>query len=315
MPTQEKTRSLVEAAVLAALTVILLLPTIYLPLLGMLTLFVWPVPITILGVRHGFRLSLLAMITAGFIAGILTHPITAGTMVIWLGFLGLALGYCFHKRYGAFKCLAIGSMTVLASTLLLFLISLLVFGVNPFTQWQNIFTESSAGVLEFYRSIGVAESQLAEMEAIYGEMIERFRYLLPATLLMGSVFTAFLNFSVASMVMKKLKQPVADLPPFTLWRFPRNLVWGYVVGIAFLFGGIYYDVSLLLEIGENIQLIFSFIFGLAGLAVVQYLLQRYGVPKFFRAIAAFFILINPLFFQLAAFLGILDIFFDFRKLG
>ena len=34
---------------LAALTAILLLPTIYLPLLGMITLFIWPVPITVLG--------------------------------------------------------------------------------------------------------------------------------------------------------------------------------------------------------------------------------------------------------------------------
>lgn len=299
---------------LAALTVVLLLPAIYLPVLGMLTLFIWPVPITVLGVRHGLRVSFLAMITAGLIASLLTHPLTAGSMVVWLGFLGLTLGYCFRHRYPPITTLGLGTLTVLASTMVLFLLSLVVFGVNPFTAWQEVFAESSGQVLEFYRQMGISGQQLAQMEELYSDMVEMFRYLLPATLLMGSVFAAFINFTVARLVMAKLGQPVPGLPSFDRWQFPRNMVWGYLAGILSHYGGNYYGISLLVEIGINVYVIFNLLFAVAGLAVVHYFLQQYRVHRILRVLATIFIVLNPVLFQLSSLLGIFDVVFNFRKI-
>jgi uncharacterized protein YybS (DUF2232 family) len=311
---KEKTRSMVEAAMLAALTVILLLPTIYLPLLGMITLFIWPVPITVLGVRHGLKSSILAMVTAAFITSILTHPLTVGSLVIWLGFLGIALGYCFREKWPPAKTLGVGTLTVLASTLLLFLLTLLVFGVNPLTAGQTMLAESSSQALEIYRGLGLPEGQLDRMEEYYLEMVEMFRYLLPATLLLGSVFATFINFSVARLVLGKLGQEVPGLPPFATWQFPRNLLLGYLVGILFVLGGNYYGQSLLLEIGLNIQVIFNLVLALAGLTVVHHLLRRYSLPKTLIILASGIIILNPIFLQLVTLLGIIDIAFNLRRL-
>lgn len=310
----EKTKSMVEAAMLAALTVILLLPTIYLPLLGMITLFIWPVPITLLGVRHGLRTSVLAMLTAGLIVSILTHPITAGSLLLWLGLLGLALGYCFRRQWSPFRTLGVGTITVLISTLLLFLLSFFLLGVNPFSEGQLLMAESSAQVLEFYKGLGIAPEQLDKMQEQYQQMVEMFRYLLPATLLLGSVATAFINFSVARVVLGKLGQKVPGFPPFHTWRFPRSLLWGYLAGIVLVLAGDYYGEDLLLEIGMNIQVIFNLILLLAGLTVVHNLLRRYRLHTALLVVATFILLFNPFFSSLLSLLGIIDIVFNLRRL-
>lgn len=314
MTQKEKTRSLVEAAMLAALTVVLLLPTIYLPLLGTLTLFIWPVPITVLGVRHGLKSSVLAMVTAALITSILSHPLTVGSLVIWLGFLGIALGYCFREKWPPAKTLGTGTLTVLASTLLLFLLTLLIFGVNPLTEGQALLAESGTQALEFYRGLGIPEGQLKQMEDYYLEMVEMFRYLLPATLLLGNIFATFINFSVARLILEKLGEDVPGLPPFATWQFPRNLLAGYLVGILFVVAGNYYGHNLLLEIGLNIQVIFNLVLALAGLSVVHYLLGRYRLPRALIILASGIIILNPIFLQLVTFLGIVDIAFNLRKL-
>jgi len=311
---KEKTRSLVEAAMLAALTVVLLLPTIYLPLLGTLTLFIWPVPITVLGVRHGLKSSILAMVTAALIASILSHPLTVASLVIWLGFLGIALGFCFREKWPPVRTLGVGILTVLASTLLLFLLTLLVFGVNPLAEGQTMLAEAGSQALEFYRGLGIPAEQLEQMEKYYLQMVEMFRYLLPATLLLGSSFTTFINFSVARLVLGKLGEDVPGLPPFSTWQFPRNLLLGYLVGILFVMGGNYYGHNLLLEIGLNIQVIFNLVLALAGLSVVHYLLGRYRLPRTLIILASVIIILNPIFLQLVTFLGIVDIAFNLRKL-
>jgi len=299
---------------LAALTVILLLPTIYLPILGMITLFIWPVPITLLGVRHGLRTSVLAMLTAGLIVSILTHPVTAVSLLLWLGFLGLALGVCFRRHWSPLQTLGVGTITVLLSTLLLFLLSFFLLGVNPFSEGQLLMAESGAQVLEFYKGLGMAPEQLEQMQAQYQQVVEIFRYLLPATLLLGSVTTTFINFSVARAVLGKLGQKVPGFPPFHTWLFPRNLLWGYLVGILFVLAGNYYGQDLFLEIGMNIQVIFNLILILAGLSVVHHLLRRYRLPTALIVVATVLVLFNPLFSSLLSFLGIIDIVFNLRKL-
>ena len=57
-----RTRSLVEGGILSAMAIVFALISVYIPVLGMFVNLLWPVPIILLGVRHGFRWSFLCLI-------------------------------------------------------------------------------------------------------------------------------------------------------------------------------------------------------------------------------------------------------------
>lgn len=68
------TKALVEGALLAAINIVLSIMALYMPILGSFATLVWPVPIVILGIRHGLRTSILATAVAGIIVAILSGP-------------------------------------------------------------------------------------------------------------------------------------------------------------------------------------------------------------------------------------------------
>ena len=66
-----RTRSLVEGGILSAMAIVFALISVYIPVLGMFVNLVWPVPIVLLGVRHGFRWSFLCLAVSGVVMAIL----------------------------------------------------------------------------------------------------------------------------------------------------------------------------------------------------------------------------------------------------
>ena len=86
------TKSLVEGALLAAINIILSIMALYMPILGTFATLVWPVPIVILGIRHGLRTSILSTVVAGIFVAILSGPFQAVNIVISFGLIGIAMG-------------------------------------------------------------------------------------------------------------------------------------------------------------------------------------------------------------------------------
>ncbi|HHV19081.1 MAG TPA: DUF2232 domain-containing protein, partial [Thermoanaerobacterales bacterium] len=79
------TKSLVEGALLAAINIILSIMAIYMPILGTFATLIWPVPIVILGIRHGIKTSILSTVVAGIFVAILSGPFQAITIVVSFG--------------------------------------------------------------------------------------------------------------------------------------------------------------------------------------------------------------------------------------
>lgn len=314
MPPYGSTRSLVEAALLAALTVIFCLATIYLPLIGLFTGFFWPVPIVLLGVRHDLRLAALATLVAGLLVAILAGPLTALSMFLGLGVLGLVLGNALRRRVPPLRAVALGGISLLVSLLLLFTFSLLVMGINPLQSYLALYQESVDSVLGFYRSLGLKGAALAEMENTLNQTLSMMRYLVPMALVVGSGFLSFLNFLLARAVLARLGVSYPGFPPFATWRFPRSLAYGYIAGIAALLAGQYWKEELFTHIGLNLQAIFQLLLLVQGLAVAWHFLERSRVARPLRVTLVLLAFFTPLVGQMLFFLGLFDLFFDFRHL-
>ncbi|HHV58028.1 MAG TPA: YybS family protein [Firmicutes bacterium] len=314
MPHYGSTRSLVEAALLAALTVVFCLATIYLPVLGLVTGFFWPVPIVLLGVRHDLRLAVLATLVAGLLVAMLAGPLTALSMFLGLGILGLVLGSSMRRRVPPLRAVALGGITLLGSLLLLFAFSLLVMGVNPFQTYLALYQDSVGGVLSFYRSLGVSGENLAQMEKMLEQTLTMMRYLIPMALVVGSGFLSFVNFLLARAVLRRLGVAYPGFPPFATWRFPRSLAYGYIAGIAALVAGQYWKQEVFTHIGLNLQAIFQLLLLMEGLAVAWHFFEQGRVATPLRVLLVALALFTPLVGQLLFLLGLFDLFFDFRHL-
>ena len=93
----ERTRSLVEAGLLVAITVVISIFVLFVPVLGAIGSFVLPIPIAVLYIRHDFKLSLIASIVSALIVGITLGLETSLSFALF-AIIGLILGYCFKKK-------------------------------------------------------------------------------------------------------------------------------------------------------------------------------------------------------------------------
>ncbi len=89
---QHRITPMTESGLLAALTVVLALAAVYLPVIGMAAALIWPLPVLVLVVRHGVRWGLMAVVVSGVIMALLIEPMTALRLVLAFAPTGLMLG-------------------------------------------------------------------------------------------------------------------------------------------------------------------------------------------------------------------------------
>ena len=69
--------SMTESGLLAAITVVMALIGVYVPLLGTVAVLMWPLPILVLIVRHGLRWGVMAVVVSGVLTAALVEPVVS----------------------------------------------------------------------------------------------------------------------------------------------------------------------------------------------------------------------------------------------
>lgn len=311
---QNKVIPMVEGGVLAAVAIIFALISVYIPLIGAFVNLIWPVPIILLGVRHGYKWSIMATVVAGLLIAIMMHPLQAVSVVVGFGLIGIVLGHAFRADYSPGKALIYGSVASLVSKVAVLGISIVVMGINPLNFEAETLRSTIVQVIDFYRNMGMNEQDLSKMEESVQGMIDIIKIILPAGFVLASVADTWLNFWVAKIVLKKLGHTVKPFPPFKLWHMPRYVLWFFAIAVVMSYFGRTQELQLVYNIGMNLQVIVSIVLLIQGLALFYYLSDKYNLSRLTRGIILFLILTNGLFSQLVVFAGAFDMVFDYRKL-
>ncbi|MGB9812576.1 MAG: YybS family protein [Thermovenabulum sp.] len=311
---QNNTKAVVEGALLAAITIILSLLSLYIPILGTFASLVWPVPIILLGIRHGVKISLLATIVSGIIVAMLEGPLQAFTVVLGFGLIGIALGWAISKDFSAEKCLAVGTIASLVAKVLLILISLYIMGINPINEEIAALKESIEQVSKIYTSIGMNKDTVNAITQNFSQTVNLLSMAIPGVFVLASVVDAFLNYSVAKIVIARLGSRIRDFTPFWQWKLPTFTVFFFLIGVLLTFLEQYWPVGILKYIGMNLQLVFYFAFFIEGFSLLAYYFGKYNVSKPVRILTVLFIFFNPFFTQIIVWAGMFDILMNFRKL-
>jgi uncharacterized protein YybS (DUF2232 family) len=302
---------------MAALTAVLALIGLLVPPLMLITSLVWTIPIVVLIVRRDLKTGLMATIVAAFLVTLVVGPVRAFFLILQFGGLGLIYGYLFKAKVSSGNALLGGALVAAASTALTMGLSFLIMG-GSLANLEVTSRETAAAMIEAYRQAGVLDEMTnGEMtpEEMAEAMVQMMLVLLPGALVIGGVFSAFINFLLSRAVVKRLGLYSPYLPPFRRWQLPWYMVWGFIAGLGLWLLGDYLAVRWLAVVGQNILYVYLPIIFVIGLAVATYFYHRWTWPVFFKVmLLVVAVLYLPIAVMTLMMLGLLDTLFNYRKI-
>lgn len=311
---QTRVRPMVEGGVLSAVAIIFAIISAYLPIVGPFVNLIWPVPIILLGVRHGYKWSILATAVAGVLIAMLLHPLNAVSVVVGFGLIGIVLGYAIRAQYSPMKTVMWGTAASLVSKIAVLAISAVVLGMNPLTMQTDVLSKAVEQAVEMYRGFGMTEENLAQVAGNMQGLIDLLKIILPSGFALAAVVDTYLNFMIARIVLRKLGHYVEGFPPFKLWSLPRFIGYFFVLSLVGMYWGKSREIVMLYNIAANFQVLTSMFLFVQGLALFYYVADKYNLSRLTRGIILVLIFTNGFLSQGLIFAGGIDMAVDYRGL-
>ncbi|HZK57118.1 MAG TPA: YybS family protein [Clostridia bacterium] len=307
MRNYDERKAFVEAALIAAITTVFTISIVYIPILSASIMLV-PVPFIILAYRHGNRYSILSFVTFSLLIGILVELIYAGFLLLVFGPMILAMGHFIKKQKEPYAVIGIGTAISVLSMLIILQIASYIGNVN--------IVDEIALAME-----GIVNKQIDMLKNMNidalstDEILNYLLMIIPGVFVIQSMITAFGNYYIAVNILKRFDTGGAELPQFSNFKLPKNIVFGFVIIFILSYLTKYvkgiYHANLL----TNVTLLFVFIFFVQGMSVISHLIKRTKIPKTIRIFLLVVILfISPL-LTVVSFVGLLDAMVNIRNIG
>lgn len=291
-------------------TILMLIGIYYIPWIILL----YPVLFIILGVRHGIHYSIIGLIFSTFSVGLMTDIISGVLIFFIFTPLSISLSYTIRKRRSSYEVLIISTLIFLVS--ILFLISIMkdMTGISIINELEEFFTQTINYQVEILKDTGLSNYEVLRMKDILENALDYILLIMPSIVMIFSLITAYLNYLISTLLLRKLGYGIVSVPKFSKFKLPNNALLG--TGIMFL--GVFIIKSLKLFYYEtiliNMTVLTSFVFFIQGLSVIDYKLIGKKLGPILRIfIILLFIILLP-FGWIISFVGVLDVIMDFRKI-
>ncbi len=311
MNKENSTRVLVELVISTLVAVVLALISIYLPLLGMVTLILWPLPITYLYMKYNIKFALISFLVTGVILIILVGPFQAFSIMLLFGISSIVMGYCIKKSTPASVTILYMSITFFICIIALFYVLKIFMNVDLVGLLRQAMEMSIETAKNAYLEIGVPSEVIEEAIGVINP--DLVLMMIPGALVVVSAVFSYITYSIAGFLFKRFGYNLNRLRKFSEWYMTFNIAFGLilftVVGLILNANGI--------TIGENLYLnsmaVFHSMFKLVGLSSAAFFLRKKRMAKGLVFVILLVLLISPLSDGLEL-LGIFDYCFDIRKL-
>lgn len=304
-----KARSMAEASLLTGLSVVLYLAASFIPLVGFFLVFLSPIPLVILEMRHDLKTGIVALTVGTVLTMLITGPIPAISYALGFGILALALGRIIELRRSAIEILICGSIVSLICKLMLAVLLYAVTGLNPFA----LDVEGMNKIMDWALSLNGSNAEA--IKAQFETAITVIPLLVPTILIMTAVCDSFLCYWLSRKVVERVEHvALPALPPFNCWRFPTSCLGAYIAGmICSLLAAKYPQYGIFARVGLNVSLIVSYIFMIQGFSLCAWVLDRKGFDKRLRSVLLVIAFFIPILTQIALYIGIVDMCWNTRK--
>lgn len=305
---------LTEGAVLLAAYAVLILMTVYIPILGVVTSLFLSVPFILFGAKNTRMNSFVFFIGACFIS-IIVGSILAIPLTLSYGLTGLVIGHFVQEKKSRLS-------TFIAATLV-FLATIVAQYVGSIALFQfNFIKEMIASMKEMInRSISMMEElgkniDVTNYVALLRELLESFQVievLTPSLFVTTSMFAVFLIEVVSLPIVKRFGIKLSAWKPFRELTLPKSILWYYLITmLATLIvkptEGSYWYMAFM-----NISFILQLLMVIQGLSFIFYFCYQKGISKALPIFATILTFLMPLFLSIVRILGIIDLGFELRK--
>lgn len=306
------TKALVESGLMTALTVVLMLAAYYLPLLGYAAMFVWPLPIAMVYVRHGKKYSLMALVASGLVAGlILGDFIPAASMVLSFGIASIVLGYCVVHKKPAYYTIVLMGVSIFIGVLVMLKVYTAFLNQDLIAMTVDTFNQSIEAVKEMYASMNIPEE--AVNQALGAIDTSRLVMIMPIALAGSSLIMAFICYLIAGKLFKRFSIQLEPVKPFSEWYLPRGLVFTVTIIVLIAYIANYLKWNRGESYFTNAYLVFIYMFLLNGLCSLDYFLKSKGLPKVPRIIICVLVTFSGM-STILIFIGLIENALNLRKL-
>ncbi|MED3055622.1 YybS family protein [Bacillus thuringiensis] len=309
----KQTKFITEGAALLAIYVILLLISMYVPILGTVVTFALPLPFILLTIRYKLSNVLVIFVVALFVTVIVSQPMNL-VKTIMFGLIGIVLGYTYKTRKKPVEILIAGTLAYLIGFVLIYVASIKFFNIDIMKQMQSMFSESMVQSEKIVSAIGMPISK--EQKELLTQMNDILQLLFPSILVLVSVCFSWITVIISGSVLKKLKHDIIPWPKFKDLQLPKSIVWYYVIFILLATFIKVDPTSYLHMVFSNLYVIFALLLVLQGLTFISFLAYRKGFTKGVPIISFIVCMFIPMLFPLVTILGIIDLGISLRsKIG
>lgn len=275
-----------------------------------------PVPVALFTARHGAT----AGIVAGLVIGSLctTWTVLSGTTLGLLVFMfaavgGVFAGIGFRNGVSIYRMLVMSMVLFLGMLLIWFGAFAFNSGTGPLETIEDMAADFADQTGGFYEAIGVVQGS---PEEITSDLREGALLSTPAWVVIVSGLMAIIMVSVSRLAFRTMKQAFPGDIRFSELRLHFGFVYLFIGSLAFLLAAYILDGSPAEwseGIGQNLMLVSSALFFIQGLAIASWFLRRRKASGAMKAGVYFSLGLLEGFFSLVSFVGIFDVFMDFRK--
>lgn len=308
--------TLADCGIFAALGIVLVLVSTYIPLLGFLAALVWSVPVIIVVLRRGVGAGILTSVVVFMLSVLFTGPVMGVVSGITVGVFGIAYGICFKKKISPGKTLFIGTIVAGLVTVITLTASMFI-GNIPINSLIQSAEDSFREIFATYDEMGLLAQVLpagVSSNEYIAEVIDMFRRLLPGVFILAAMSMAALNYVFAALILKKFQFDIRPLPLFREWHFPWWIMWGIAVVLAAYLMGKQLGGENYFLIAQNILYIYLPIFMVSGVSIITYFFHMWklsnGIRGIIWVIAVLFMSFSLPFIIL---MGAIDTVLDYRK--
>ncbi|OTX75938.1 hypothetical protein CBR56_15280 [Bacillus thuringiensis] len=309
----KNTKFITEGAALLAIYAMLLLVSMYVPILGTVVTFALPLPFILLTIRYKLSSAFVIFTAALFITVIVSQPMNLVKTTMF-GLIGIVLGYMYKKQKKPVEILMAGTLAYLIGIMLIYVASIKFFNIDLMKQMQNMFNESMTQSEKIVTAAGMPISK--EQKELFAQFNDVLQTLFPSLLVMVSVCFSWITVMISGSVLRKLKHDVIPWPKFKDIQLPKSIVWYYVIFILLSTFIKVEPTSYLHMVFSNLYVIFALLLVLQGLTFIAFLAHSKGFTKGVPIISFIVCMFIPMLFPLVTILGIIDLGISLRsKIG
>lgn len=311
---------IVETAMMFAIIFLIIMMTSVIPTFSYVGMFILPIPIVLLYIRHDYKIAVVAVIMSMVLTSFLYNPISALVSGIMYGLTGLGLGYCIKNGKKSSFSIIIVSISIIIGDIIQFIIYSLFINNQGIGEYIKLlvrqFKEPFVEVKNMYVESNVSQETIETLNKFIDYItVENIIIMIPVVIITSSVIQAYVNYLITQKVLKRMNYKVKEIVPFSKIyisnRFLALLIIITCIGTILNSKGVSgtYYVSV---IGQMIVVLTLCLDGMSYFTC--FLRERLKISKGITILIIIVFLFIPIFSDIYLIMGFMDILLNLRKL-